>query len=122
MMKELGNEAELAGVLGHEVAHVTQKHHLKALRKAAVVNLLSAGAAAATAESRHSELVQKLSAPTKELYARALDKAAEFEAARMGAVLSGRAGYAPYRSRAPLPPLPTPPPTNQSLPRPPLPP
>lgn len=96
MMKQLRNEAELAGVLGHEVAHVTQKHHLKALRKAAVVNLLSAGAAAATAESRHTELVQKLSGPTKELYARGLDKADEFEADRIGVVLSARAGYDPY--------------------------
>lgn len=96
MMKQLRNEAEFAGVLGHEVAHVTQKHHLKALRKAAVVNLLSAGAAAATADSRHAELVQKLSGPTKELYARGLDKADEFEADRIGVVLSTRAGYDPY--------------------------
>jgi predicted Zn-dependent protease len=96
MMKQLRNESELAGVLGHEVAHVTQKHHLKALRKAALVNLLSAGAAAATAESRHAEMVQKLSGPTKELYARGLDKADEFEADRMGVVLSARAGYDPY--------------------------
>ncbi|HEV8646956.1 MAG TPA: M48 family metalloprotease [Burkholderiales bacterium] len=96
MMKQLRNESELAGVLGHEVAHVTQKHHLKALRKAAVVNLLSATAAAATAESRHAEMVQKLSGPTKELYARGLDKADEFEADRMGVVLSARAGYDPY--------------------------
>jgi predicted Zn-dependent protease len=96
MMKQLRNEAELAGVLGHEVAHVTQKHHLKALRKAALINLLSASAAAATAESRHAELVQKLSGPTKELYARGLDKADEFEADRMGVVLSARAGYDPY--------------------------
>ena len=96
MMKQLRNEAELAGVLGHEIAHVTQKHHLKALRKAAVVNLLSASAAAATAESRHAELVQKLSAPTKDLYARGLDKADEFEADRIGVVLSARAGYDPY--------------------------
>lgn len=96
MMKQLRNEAELAGVLGHEVAHVMQKHHLKALRKSALVNLLSAGAAAATAESRHAEMVQKLSGPTKELYARGLDKADEFEADRMGVVLSARAGYDPY--------------------------
>ncbi len=96
MMKQLRNEAELAGVLGHEVAHVTQKHHLKALRKSALVNLLSAGAAAATAESRHAELVQKLAGPTKELYARGLDKADEFEADRMGVVLTARAGYDPY--------------------------
>jgi predicted Zn-dependent protease len=96
MMRELRNEAELAGVLGHEVAHVVQKHHLKALRKAAVMTLLGAGVAAASAESRHAELAQKLVGPTKELYARGLDKADEFEADRMGVVLSTRAGYDPY--------------------------
>ncbi|MGQ0577603.1 MAG: M48 family metalloprotease [Betaproteobacteria bacterium] len=96
MMRQLRNEAELAGVLGHEVAHVTQKHHLKALRKSALVNLLGAGVAAATAESQHGELVRKLAGPTKELYARGLDKADEFEADRMGVVLAARAGYDPY--------------------------
>ena len=44
MMKQLRNEAELAGVLGHEVAHVTQKHHLKALRKAALFRRSARGA------------------------------------------------------------------------------
>lgn len=96
MMRQMRNEAELAGVLGHEVAHVVQKHHLKALRKSAVMTLLGAGAAAATAESRHAEVVQKLVGPTKELYARGLDKADEFEADRMGVVLSTRAGYDPF--------------------------
>src|SRR5579859_3346188 len=48
MMKQLRNEAELAGVLGHEVAHVNQKHHLKALRKSALLSLLGEGVAAAS--------------------------------------------------------------------------
>jgi beta-barrel assembly-enhancing protease len=95
MMKQLRNEAELAGVLGHEVAHVDQKHHLKALRKSAFVNLLGEGAAAAT-DTKHTELVRKLAGPTKELYARGLDKSDEFEADRMGVVLATRAGYDPY--------------------------
>jgi beta-barrel assembly-enhancing protease len=96
MMRQLRSEAELAAVLGHEIAHVVQKHHLKALRKSAVVNLLGAGVAAASAEARHAELAQKLIGPTKTLYARGLDKADEFEADRMGVVLATRAGYDPY--------------------------
>lgn len=96
MMRSLRNEAELAGVLGHEIAHVVQKHHLRALRKNAVVNLLSEGVSAATSESRHRQVVEMLVGPTRELYARGLDKSDEHEADRMGVVLSARAGYDPY--------------------------
>ena len=95
MMKQLRNEAELAGVLGHEVAHVVQKHHLKALRKTAFADLLGEGLTAAS-DNRNTELVRKLTGPTKELYARGLDKSDEFEADRMGVVLATRAGYDPY--------------------------
>jgi beta-barrel assembly-enhancing protease len=95
MIKQLRNEAELAGVLGHEVAHVNQKHHLKALRKSAFASLLGEGVAAAT-DSKRAELVKQLAGPTKELYARGLDKSDEFEADRMGVVLATRAGYDPY--------------------------
>lgn len=95
MMRQLRNEAELAGVLGHEISHVTRKHHLNALRKSAVVNLLGEGVSAAT-DSKHAELVKQLSGPTKELYARGLDKGDEFEADRIGVVLAARAGYDPY--------------------------
>ena len=95
MMMQLRNEAELAGVLGHEVAHVNQKHHLKALRKSAFVSLLGEGVTAAT-DSKHAQLVKSLTGPTKELYARGLDKSDEFEADRMGVVLATRAGYDPY--------------------------
>jgi predicted Zn-dependent protease len=96
MMRQLRNEAELAGVLGHEIAHVTQKHHLRALRKSAVVSLLGEGVSAAAGDSQHAEIVKKLVGPTKELYARGLDKADEYEADRIGAVLAARAGYDPY--------------------------
>jgi predicted Zn-dependent protease len=95
MMKQLRNEAELAGVLGHEVAHVNQKHHLKALRKSAFASLLGEGVAGAS-NSKQAELVKSLAGPTKELYARGLDKSDEFEADRMGVVFATRAGYDPY--------------------------
>jgi beta-barrel assembly-enhancing protease len=95
MMRQLRNEAELAGVLGHEVAHVNQKHHLKALRKSAFASLLGEGVAGAS-NSKQAELVKSLAGPTKELYARGLDKSDEFEADRMGVVFAARAGYDPY--------------------------
>jgi predicted Zn-dependent protease len=95
MMRQLRNEAELAGVIGHEISHVTRKHYLKALKKAAWVDLLGEGVAGAT-DSKHTELVRALSGPTKDLYARGLDKSDEYEADRIGVVLAARAGYDPY--------------------------
>jgi beta-barrel assembly-enhancing protease len=95
MMRQLRNEAELAGVLGHEISHVTRRHHLNALRKSAFADLLGEGVSAAT-DSKHAELVKQLAGPTKELYARGLDKGDEFEADRVGVVLAARAGYDPY--------------------------
>jgi predicted Zn-dependent protease len=75
---------------------VVQKHHLKALRKTAFFSLLGEGAAGATSSGKQAELVKNLAGPTKELYARGLDKSDEFEADRMGVVLAARAGYDPY--------------------------
>jgi predicted Zn-dependent protease len=96
MLRVLRNESELAGVLGHEAAHVVRKHHLNAIRKGAFVALLAQGAQAAAHGSQHEELVNSLIGPTKELYARGLDKGDEFEADRMGVVLAARAGYDPW--------------------------
>ena len=96
MLNLLQNEAELAGVLGHEVGHVVRKHHLAALQKGAWMNLLASGASAAAADRGGEALVNALAGPTRELYARGLDRDDEFEADRVGVVLATRAGFDPY--------------------------
>jgi len=93
MIRVLRNESELAGVLGHEVSHVVRKHHLNAMRKNAAFGLLMQGVQAG---SKNQDLVNALAGPTKELYARGLDKSDEFEADRMGVVIAARAGYDPW--------------------------
>ena len=35
LLERMSSEAELAGVLGHEIVHVLRKHHLKAIQKGA---------------------------------------------------------------------------------------
>jgi predicted Zn-dependent protease len=95
MLRLLRSESELAGVLGHEVAHAVRKHHLNAIRKTAFAGLVGQAAQAA-AGSRNQELVSSLIGPTKELYAKGLDRSDEFEADRMGVVLAARAGYDPW--------------------------
>lgn len=96
MLRLLENEAELAGVLGHEVGHVIRKHQLNAIKKGAWMNLLGAGAGAAAAGRPSEDLIKALVGPTKELYSRGLDKDDEFEADRVGIVLATRAGYDPF--------------------------
>jgi predicted Zn-dependent protease len=93
MIRVLHNESELAGVLGHEVSHVVRKHHLNAMRKNAAFGLLMQGVQAG---SKNQDLVNALTGPTKELYARGLDKSDEFEADRMGVIIAARAGYDPW--------------------------
>jgi predicted Zn-dependent protease len=91
LYKLLNNEAELAGVLGHEIGHVIQKHHLKILQQSKMVSL--GGKLLARKAGGDNERVQGLIGSGAEIVARGLDKGAEFEADRIGMVLSARAGY-----------------------------
>lgn len=86
----LQNEAELAGVLGHEIGHVIRKHHLKILQKSSLVDL---GGKLLSKRVGGNDKVQKLIGNGAEIVARSLDKNAEFEADRIAVVLAARAGY-----------------------------
>jgi beta-barrel assembly-enhancing protease len=94
LYRKLHNEAELAGVLGHEIGHVIKKHQLKLIQKQQALSL-GAGLIGGTL-GKDNQLVQQLIGSGAEICARSLDKDAEFEADRIGVVLSGRAGYDAY--------------------------
>lgn len=87
----LDTEAQLAGVLGHEIGHVVKRHHITVMQKSAA---LSAGAK--LAQQNRSALVGGLIGTGAEIMTRGLDKSAEFEADQLGVVLAARAGYSPY--------------------------
>jgi predicted Zn-dependent protease len=91
---KLKNEAELAGVLGHEIGHVLRKHHLKLLQKSQGIAAL--GGFLGKKLKNENEVVQNLIGNGAEVVARGLDKDAEYEADRIGVVLSARAGYDAY--------------------------
>lgn len=87
----LDNESQLAGVLGHEIGHVVQRHHITVMQKSAAIS-----AGARIAAQNRSALVNSLIGTGAEVMARGLDKSAEFEADRIGVILAARAGYSPY--------------------------
>jgi predicted Zn-dependent protease len=86
----LESEDELAGILGHEIAHVVRKHHYRVLRKQ---QMLEFGAKAVQIQSESGDMVNQLSAMVGQVLARGLDQKAEFEADRDGMVYAARAGY-----------------------------
>lgn len=91
----LSDEAELAGVLGHEIAHVVERHHIEVMRKAALVD---EGRKAVDKKLKDDKdaLLKRLVGNGAEIFARRLDQDAEFEADRQGIALAARAGYSPY--------------------------
>lgn len=95
LMLRMHNEAELAGVLAHEIGHVLRKHHLHAAQKAARLSALSdlLGSVGKGAGEKAKEVAVGLA---RKLYTSGLDKDDEFEADRIGVVIAARAGYDAY--------------------------
>jgi predicted Zn-dependent protease len=86
----LDNEAQLAGVLGHEIAHVVKKHHIGVMQKQ---NLVSAGASLVASRTGNNQLGQVALNFFKNLFISGLDKESEYEADAVGVILAARAGY-----------------------------
>lgn len=94
LLARLQNEAELAGVLGHEIAHVVERHYVKAMQKKQQAGAL-AGLAADLASENKAAVTAALNL-TRGVYSAGLDKGDEFDADRIGIAYAARAGYDPY--------------------------
>ena len=99
----MSSEAELAGVLAHEIAHVVRQHQLRALKANSSPDKLAEMARLAGDVAPHkfnryqaNPLIQHLGPIVAQGILRALDKNDEYEADRMAVVLAARAGYQPY--------------------------
>jgi predicted Zn-dependent protease len=88
------NEAELAGILGHEIAHVTAKHTVRSIQKNKLVSLGAAelGGSGGLTQTVLSRLAE---AAYKGVINNAFDRDDEIESDQAGIVLANKAGYAP---------------------------
>lgn len=85
------NEAELAGVLGHEIIHVTEKHTIRSMQKSQAVQM-----GASETLSGSSALMERVVTATYDnIVERGFGRAEENESDEMGVTLASKIGYAP---------------------------
>jgi len=86
------DESELAGVLAHEISHVTQRHVVKAIRQA---NAVEAGQDFSAASGHDLSSYSQLSDFTINLLNNGLSRTDELAADQLGTALATEAGYDP---------------------------
>jgi predicted Zn-dependent protease len=112
LLKRLNNEAELAGVLAHEIAHVVKKHQLTAIQSGmkadfwksvgtsvAADHVRIGGGAVGSAVGNMAKpyILDAAGNVIKDgFFLRPLDRGLETEADQLAVVLATRAGYDPY--------------------------
>ena len=95
------SESELAAVLAHEIAHITQRHLIRSLEKSGQINLATVAAiiAAIALSNQSGQASQAVLMSTIAGQAQAqinFTRAHEKEADRVGIPLLARAGFNPY--------------------------
>jgi predicted Zn-dependent protease len=90
------DEAELAGILAHEMTHVTARHHLQALRAKARAGVAAQLIGSQLKNNLGGVVSAQMLALGRNLYSSGLDQDDEFEADRNGVALAARSGFDPY--------------------------
>lgn len=90
LLKTIDNEAQLAGVLSHEVSHVVARHSVKRLQQIYGLNLL-----VQVALGNKSETVQGVVGAAAGIVLLGYGRDNEFEADRYGVLYEGKAGHNP---------------------------
>ena len=97
MLGLIKDEAELAGVLGHEVTHITEKHTIGAIEKARrTQGLTEVGTKAAGADGLTGEVLNRLAGLGYDiLFENRYDRKDEIESDNVGVRTANKVGYAP---------------------------
>ena len=85
------SEAELAGVLGHEIIHITEKHTIRAIQKNKAVQM----GASETLSGSSSLMERAVTATYDNIVEKGFGRGEENESDEKGITLANRAGYAP---------------------------
>ena len=86
----IGNEAELAGVLGHEISHVTEKHTIKAIEKSNRIKMTTE-----TVAGDREVLAQVTNLTYEHVIENSFDRKDEMGSDKIGVAAANKAGYDP---------------------------
>ena len=97
LIRKVSSESELAGVIGHEIAHVVSRDHFRLLQILGAIKRIGGGLQKA---SKGSEALQhatgKMFGNATRVMTMALDQQAELTADRIGMLLATDSGYEPF--------------------------
>lgn len=94
-LRAMSNEAQLAGVLGHEIGHVTARHGVEQIRRALIARGLLISALGSSPQA--AQIAGQIGA---QIVLRGYGREAELEADALGATFAARANYDPRQLEA----------------------
>jgi predicted Zn-dependent protease len=95
LLVNLGNEAQLAAVLGHEIAHVTARHSVQGMQRGALMNVGLAVLSGVTGQASYGPLAQQTGKLAAGLLDNTYSREQERESDRLGVDYMVLAGYDP---------------------------
>ncbi len=95
LLTELGSEAELAAVLGHEIVHAAARHSAQRMEKGMLLQGLVLATAVATSDSDYGRLAVGGANIAAQLVTQKYSRSAELEADTYGMQYMAEAGYDP---------------------------
>lgn len=97
LMAKMDNEAQLAGVIGHEIGHVTARHGNERMGKAMIAQglILAAGIGGAISDNEYMQVLGVGTAVGGQLFLLKYSRSNELEADALGVRYMARVGYNP---------------------------